>query len=111
LVVAYLLLNKFAEPIVTASIRDQVEASLPGAASHLLVEMAGKNLLGALRHYLHQHGIAIQGETTLEDDQGRNWLVLSIPQADISQLVLELIEKGFSGNIQGINARSFRDDS
>ena len=91
---------------MTASVRDQVEATLTGEASHLLVEMVGGNLPGALRYYLHQRGIAIHDERTLEDDQGRHWLVLSIPLADISQLVLELIEKGFSGNIQGINARS-----
>jgi hypothetical protein len=100
------LLVKTTEPIVTASIKDQVEASLPGEASHLLLEIGGNKLPGALRSYLRERGIAVQQETTLEDDQGRNWLVLSISLADISQLVLELIEKGFSGNIQGINARS-----
>jgi len=91
---------------VTPSISDQVEATLPGEVSHLLVEMGGKKLPGTLRSYLHERGFAVQQETTLEDDQGRIWLVLSIHEADISQLVLELIEKGFSGNIQGINARS-----
>jgi hypothetical protein len=93
---------------VKASIRDQVEATLTGEVSHLLVEMAGDNLPGALRSYLHLQGIAVQDEKTLSDEQGRSWLVLSIPRSDISQLVLELIEKGFSGNIQGINARSNR---
>lgn len=94
-----------------ASIRDQVEATLPGEVSHLLVEMVEKKMSGALRTYLHGRGINVQQETTLEDDQGRDWLVLSIPQADISQLVLELIEKGFSGNIQGINARFFKNET
>jgi hypothetical protein len=93
---------------VTASIRDQAEASLTGAVSHLLVELVEIKLSGALRSYLRERGIPIREETTLEDDQGRTWLVLSIPLADISQLVLELIEKGFSGNIQGINARTFQ---
>ena len=91
---------------MTASIRDQAEATLTGEVSHLLVELVGENLPGMLRHYLHQRGIAIHDERTLQDDQGRSWLVLSISLADISQLVLELLEKGFSGNIQGINARS-----
>lgn len=96
------------ERIVTTSIRDQAKATLTADFSHLLVEMAGKNLPGALRSYLHQRGIAIQEEATLNDDQGRTWLAFSIPLADISQLVLELIEKGISGNVQGINARSFK---
>lgn len=93
---------------MTASIRDQAEALLNGEVSHLLVEMGGDDLPGALRAYFHRQGITIEDERTLQDEQGRNWLVLSIPRRDISQLVLELIEKGFSGNIQGINARSHR---
>jgi hypothetical protein len=97
------------ELIVEASIRDQAEAKLTGAVSHLLVELGDKNIPGGLRYFLHQKGIAIEEETTLNDEQGRSWIVLSLPLADISQLVLELIEKGFSGNIQGINARSFRE--
>jgi hypothetical protein len=99
------------ELIVKASIRDQAEAKLTGAVSHLLVEMGDNNLPGGLRYFFHQKGITIEEETTLNDEQGRTWIVLSIPLADISQLVLELIEKGFSGNIQGINARSFREKS
>ncbi|MBI5583035.1 MAG: hypothetical protein HY892_04365 [Deltaproteobacteria bacterium] len=96
---------------MNASIKDQAEAKLAGTTSHLLVERGDKNLPGGLRNHLRQKGIAVEGETTLDDEQGRTWIVLSIPLADISQLVLELIEKGFSGNIQGINARSFRERS
>lgn len=94
---------------MTTSIKDQAQATLTGKVSHLLLEMGGENPPGALRYYLHQQGIAVQDEKTLQDEQGRIWLVLSIPRNDISQLVLELIEKGFSGNIQGINARTNRE--
>lgn len=93
---------------MTTSIKDQAEAALTGEVSHLLLEVGGNNPPGDLRYYLHQQGIAIQDEKTLLDEQGRNWLVFSIPRNDISQLVLELVEKGFSGNIQGINARTNR---
>lgn len=76
--------------------------------SHLLVGMFERSSAGAVRSFLLQKGIAVQEETTFEDEQGRTWLVFSIPLADISHLVLELIEKGISGNIQGINASTFR---
>ncbi|MGE5839412.1 MAG: hypothetical protein ACM34H_05715, partial [Deltaproteobacteria bacterium] len=98
------LYREASEPDVTSIIRDRVEATLSRDVSHLLVGMFEKSPAGAVRSHLLQQGIAVQEETTFEDEQGRTWLVLSIPLADISHLVLELIEKGISGNIQGINA-------
>jgi hypothetical protein len=106
--VAPFLYKEAWEPGVASKIRDRVEATLSRDVSHLVVGMFEKSPAVAVRSYLLQQGIAVQEETTFEDEQGRTWLVLSIPLADISHLVLELIEKGISGNIQGINASSFK---
>jgi hypothetical protein len=92
-------------PTVKNTIRDLAEELLTGDYSHLLVGMAEEDSRGELLHYLQSRNISVEEESTIQDDQGRDWLVLSVSLPDISQLVLELIEKGFSSNIKGINAR------
>ena len=88
-----------------AAIRDLAAELLTGDYSHLLVGMAEKDSREGLLKFLQARNISVEEELTIQDDQGRDWLVLSVSLTDISQLVLELIEKGFSSNIKGINAR------
>lgn len=87
-------------------IQDQGKEVLASAYSHLLIERLGEGDTGlTIRQYLDQRKVPVVKELTLLDDQGRNWLVYSISLPDISQMVLELIEKGMGTNIQGINAK------
>jgi hypothetical protein len=87
-------------------LQNQKEAVLSREYSHLLVEELGEgDTRLTVRRYLGQSRIPIVKESTLVDDQKRNWFVFSISLPDISQLILELIEKGIGTNIQGINAR------
>ena len=90
---------------VKTTFRDLAEELLTGNYSHLLVGMAEEDSREGLVNYLQSRNISVEEELTIQDDQGRDWLVLSVSLPDISQLVLELIEKGFSSNIKGINAR------
>jgi hypothetical protein len=79
--------------------------TLPQDMSHILIEEPAGGFSFDPREYLSQRGVRVEEEALSSDAKGRNWLILSIRSADISQLVLELIEKGLSGNIQGINAK------
>lgn len=87
-------------------IQDQGKEILSSEYSHLLIERLGKRETGlAIRQYLRQRKVPVAKEWSLLDDQGRNWFVFSISLPDISQLVLELIEKGIGTNIKGINPK------
>jgi hypothetical protein len=90
---------------VKTTISDLAEELLNGNYSHLLVGTPEKDSREGLLHYLQSKNIPVEEELTIQDDQGRDWLVLSVSLPDISHLVLELIEKGFNSNIKGINAR------
>jgi hypothetical protein len=79
--------------------------TLPQDLSHILIEIPAGGLAFDPRPYLARRGVLVEEEARSSDTKGRNWLILSIRSSDISQLVLELIEKGLSGNIQGINAK------
>lgn len=80
--------------------------TLPQDLSHILIHVPATGLAFDPREYLTQRGVRIEGEALSSDKRGRDWLILSIRSRDISRLVLELIEKGLSGNIQGINAKT-----
>lgn len=73
--------------------------------SHVLIEVPPGGLPFDPREYLRQRDVRIEEEALSSDNRGRNWLILSIRSSDINQLVLELIEKGLSGNIQAISAK------
>lgn len=73
--------------------------------SHVLIELPPGGLAFDPRQYLMQRDVRVEEEAVSSDNRGRNWLIFSIRCSDVSQLVLELIERGLSSNIQGINAK------
>lgn len=81
---------------------------LPQDMSHILIEVPPGGLGFDPLQYLSQKGVRVEEAASSSDKRGRNWLILSIRSSDVSQLVLELIERGLSSNIQGINARKSR---
>ena len=88
-------------------LQDQKEAVLAKEYSHLLVEDPGEgDTRLTVRRYLERKDIPIAKESILLDDQKRKWVVFALSLPDISQLILELIEKGIGTNIQGINAKN-----
>jgi hypothetical protein len=80
--------------------------SLPHGWSHILIEVPPEGLRFDPRGYLSEKGVPVEKETVCSDDDGRTWLILSLAVSDIGKLILELIEKGLSGNIRGINLKT-----
>lgn len=91
------------EPRSSFQIKGQ--ENLPEELSHLLVELARGGLPFDLKEYLARRGVAVVKESYLSDELGRTWWIISVNQPEIGELVLELVEKGLSGNLQGINAK------
>jgi len=79
--------------------------SLPRGWSHILIEIPPGGLPFDPRGYLSEKGVPVEKETECGDADGRTWLILSLKVSDIGKLILELIEKGLSGNIRGINLK------
>jgi hypothetical protein len=80
--------------------------TLPHQWSHILIEVPAGGLRFDPRGYLHGKGVQVEKETICTDDDGRTWLILSLAMSDIGKLILELIEKGLSGNIRGIDLKT-----
>ncbi len=81
------------------------DEDLPGWQSHLMVEMPEAGLTFDFRSHLNQKGISVIGQTIVHDEKKSKWLIFSVSVPNISDLVLEFFEKGFRGNIRGIDAR------
>jgi len=80
--------------------------NLPHGWSHILIEVPAEGLRFDPRGYLHGKGVSVEKETLCTDDEGRTWLILSLAVSEIGKLILELIEKGLSGNVRGINLKT-----
>lgn len=50
--------------------------------------------------------MSVESQIVHVDDNSRQWLIVSVLMADIRKLILELIEKGLTGNIRGINLKT-----
>lgn len=82
-----------------------LDTNLPQDLSHIRVQVPQKGFGFDVGEYLSRKGVTIETESTSIDHDGREWLTVSVSVPDVTQLVLELVEKGLSGNIQGINAK------
>jgi hypothetical protein len=79
--------------------------SLPEGLSHILVEIPYGGLKFDPKAYLEAKGVAVESRKIITDDNGNRWLIVSVNMVDIRKLILELYEKGLSGNIRGINLK------
>jgi hypothetical protein len=82
-----------------------LDMNLSQGLSHIRVQVPENGFGFDVREYLSRRGVTIETETSSIDDNGREWLIVSVSVPDVTQLVLELVEKGLSSNIQGINAK------
>lgn len=82
-----------------------LDTNLPQDLSHIRVQIPENGFSFDVGEYLSRRGVTIETEASSIDDNGREWLIVSVSVPDVTQLVLELVEKGLSGNIQGINAK------
>ena len=87
------------------SSKHSADDELPGWQSHLMVELPEAGLTFDFRGHLGQKGISVVGQTIVHDEKRSKWLIFSVSVPNISDLVLEFFEKGFRGNIMGIDAR------
>lgn len=87
------------------------DMSLPQHLSHILVQVPENGFGFDVREHLSRRGVTVETEASSVDDDGHEWLVISVSVPDVSQLVLEFVEKGLSSNIQGINAKKDPDSS
>jgi hypothetical protein len=83
----------------------KADKELPEWQSHLMVEMPEAGLTFDFRGHLDKKGISVVGETIVHDEKRSKWLIFSVSVPNISEMVLEFFEKGFRGNIRGIDAR------
>ena len=74
--------------------------------SHILIEIPESGLKFNPRAYLEEKGTSVEKQVICTDHDGHKWLIVSLTMSDISKLILELIEKGLSGNIRGINLKA-----
>ncbi|MBM3299580.1 MAG: hypothetical protein FJY85_06480 [Deltaproteobacteria bacterium] len=81
------------------------DKDLPEWQSHLMVEMPEAGLTFDFRGYFNVKGISLMGETIVHDEKRSKWLIFSVSVPNIGQFMLDLIEKGFTGNIRGIDAK------
>ncbi|AFM24827.1 hypothetical protein [Desulfomonile tiedjei] len=79
---------------------------LPQGLSHILIEIPQRGLKFDPRSYLENRGVSVESQIVHVDDNDRQWLIVSVLMEDIRKLILELIEKGLSGNIRGINLKT-----
>jgi hypothetical protein len=84
--------------------QQNMKPELPSDKSHLLVEAVDGEALNRVHAYLDTQGIRFEQNRAFRDDEGRLWMVLSLPLPDVGRIVLDLLEKGFGSKIQGINA-------
>lgn len=80
------------------------DTSLPQDLSHIRVQVPENGFGFDVEEYLRRRGVTVETEASSIDNDGREWLIVSVSVPDVTQLVLELVEKGLSSNIQGINA-------
>lgn len=74
--------------------------------SHILLEGLGEEVPSEIRDFFRSKGVPIVKESITSDEEGRQWLVLSVPVSDVTPLVLELLERGLGEDVQGINAQT-----
>lgn len=74
--------------------------------SHILIEIPEGGLKFDPQAYLEEKGTPVEKQVVCTDHEGHRWLIVSLTMSDISKLILELIEKGLSGNIRGINLKA-----
>lgn len=79
--------------------------SLPEGFSHILIEIPFGGLRFDPEAYLEAQGVAVESRNMVTDDNGNHWLIVSVNKGDVRKLILELYEKGLSGNIRGINLK------
>lgn len=85
--------------------KSPLDINLPQSLSHIRVQVPENGFGFDVREYLSHRGITVETEASSTCHDGREWLIVSVLVPDVTQLVLELVEKGLSSNIQGINAK------
>ena len=83
----------------------ELESSLSGELSHLVLQSGSAQLARRLRDFLRLKGVAIVKESEVRDTRQHTWRLFSLARPSASILLLELAEQGFAGDLAGIDAK------